>query len=167
MRNLWYQYHGPFPLAIEGHAVVAPDYSGLGIDSYNGTFIPHHWSASPEGANNLMDAVTAAQSAFKQLSQEFVVIGHSEGGGVAWAAAERQAQRPIPGYRGAVTASPLSTLHWYMQQPTDTKDQAQIGFPVMAIAHTLDSVYPEFELSDWLTRDGIKALQIYLNISGW
>lgn len=42
LRNLSYQYHAPFPLALAGYIVVALDYAGLGVDhDYNGTFIPH------------------------------------------------------------------------------------------------------------------------------
>lgn len=102
---------GPFPVALQGYAVVAPDYSGLGVQyDTNGSFIPHHWSANPEGGNNLLDSVSAAQKAFPKLSRQFVALGYSEGGGFAWGAAQQQLKRKLQGYLGGVAASPLSTV---------------------------------------------------------
>ncbi|KAL7911418.1 Alpha/Beta hydrolase protein [Trichoderma velutinum] len=115
--TLQYQFMMPFALAMQGIAVIAPDYVGLGIGSLpDGTPIPHQYTASPAQANDLANAVIAARSAFpKYLAANgpFVVAGHSQGGGVSWAYAERQAQHPIPGYKGTLSFAPaLRSITW-------------------------------------------------------
>ena len=105
VRNLWNQYAGPYTLALSGYVVVAPDYAGLGVSqTYNGTAIPNQSLATPAQANDLIYAVEAAQHAYNELSSSFVVVGLSEGGGAAWATAQRQAQKPTSGYLGAIAA---------------------------------------------------------------
>jgi hypothetical protein len=77
IRNLWYQYSAPYTLALQGYAVVAPDYAGLGINrTAEGQFIPHQYTANPAGANDIFFAIEAAQSAFPELSKHFVTMGH-------------------------------------------------------------------------------------------
>lgn len=86
IRNLWYQYSAPFILALQGYVVVAPDYVGLGVDHWpNGTRIQHPAFNNPAHANDLFYAVEAAQTAYPdELSERFVLFGHSQGGGAAW-----------------------------------------------------------------------------------
>lgn len=116
-RALQYHFMMPFALAMQGIAVIAPDYVGLGVGSLpDGTPIPHAYSASPAQANDLANAIIAARSAFPEnlpANGSFIVAGHSQGGGVSWAYAERQAQDPIPGYRGTVSFAPsLRLVTW-------------------------------------------------------
>ena len=86
-RNLQYHFQVPFALALQGIAVVAADYAGLGVGkTQDGTTIPHPWIASPAQANDVAYAVTAARSAFPdRLAKDgrFVTMGHSQGGGAA------------------------------------------------------------------------------------
>ncbi|EON99237.1 putative secretory protein [Phaeoacremonium minimum UCRPA7] len=100
----------PFALALQGMVVVAPDYAGLGLGSLpNGERILHAYDASPAQANDVANAMIAARSAFPNLlstDTPFVTAGHSQGGAIAWAFAERQAVQPIPGYKGTVTFAP-------------------------------------------------------------
>jgi predicted alpha/beta hydrolase len=80
IRNLWYQYSAPYILALQGYAVVAPDYVGSGVNkTAEGTYVPHEYLANPAGANDVVFAVEAAQKAFPELSKEFVTMGHSQG----------------------------------------------------------------------------------------
>lgn len=108
IRNLWYQYSAPYTLALQGYVVVAPDLAGLGIDRYaDGTKIVHPYLSNPSHANDMFYSVEAAQKAWPEaLSEYFVLMGHSQGGGAAWGAAQRQARRPVAGYLGAVAGSP-------------------------------------------------------------
>ncbi|KAL8709555.1 MAG: hypothetical protein Q9225_007428, partial [Loekoesia sp. 1 TL-2023] len=101
VRNLWYHLMVPYSLVLQGYVVVAPDYQGLGVgvDARGDTILHPHLS-HPSHANDVFYAVQAAQTAFKSLTKRFVVVGHSLGGGVAWAAAQRQAVRPVEGYLG-------------------------------------------------------------------
>ena len=109
-RSLQYHFMAPFLLATQGMVVVAPDYAGLGVDSFpSGEKILHPWLAGPAQANDIAHAITAARAAFPGLLKPegpFVVTGHSQGGGAAWAFAERQADKPLKGYKGAVAIAP-------------------------------------------------------------
>lgn len=165
LRNLWYQYHAPFPLAIQGYAVVAPDYAGLGIDrDGQGNTIPHQWSANPAGANDLLFAIQAAQQAWGALSREFVTLGHSEGGSIVWSLAQKLAHQNVSGYLGGVAASPLNTIMAYTQSPVSTPG---VPFVISVVAKTLISIFPDsFQLEDWLTPTGIETLNTYVGLQG-
>ncbi|KAF4553888.1 Hypothetical protein D9617_5g067630 [Elsinoe fawcettii] len=151
IRNLWYQYSAPFTLALQGYVAVAPDYTGLGVgkDAENRT-IRHQYNVHQAAANDLVYSVQAAQAAFPELGKEFVVIGHSQGGGAAWAAAQMQAESPREGYLGTVAGSPV------------TNRLTELGFEGLApvVAQGLDSVYPDFEPGDWLSEEGVKRTSL-------
>ncbi|KAK0334704.1 hypothetical protein LTR91_022820 [Friedmanniomyces endolithicus] len=100
LRNLQYDFRSVFTLANLGYAVVIADYAGLGTD------VPFNYLAYKLHANDVVYGVSAAQSVFPELSTDWVSFGHSEGGGVAWAIAERQAISPIPGFLGTIAAAP-------------------------------------------------------------
>ncbi|KAI4134154.1 MAG: hypothetical protein LQ341_006071 [Variospora aurantia] len=151
-KNLWQHFLAPYPLALQGYVVVAPDYAGLGVqEDATGKPIVHQYLACPSHANDAIYSVKAAQQAFPELSQNFVVIGHSQGGGTAWATAQRQAEKPTAGYLGAVAISPVTTL---LKQPDFFRSTI-----VTAICPGLASVFPQFRPEDILTEDGQRALQ--------
>ncbi|KAK5743817.1 hypothetical protein LTR17_002439 [Elasticomyces elasticus] len=112
-RSLQYNFMTSYSLALEGFAVVATDYAGLGVTTYPDGESSHEWLAGPAGANDVAYAIEAARKAFPdQLDKEgpFVTMGHSQGGNVAWAFAERQVASPVPGYRGTIAISPVTRL---------------------------------------------------------
>ncbi|KAL8805283.1 MAG: hypothetical protein Q9182_002051 [Xanthomendoza sp. 2 TL-2023] len=110
-RGLWQHFLAPFQLVSAGYVVVMPDYAGLGpSETGSGERIVHQYLACPAHANDVVYAVQAAQRVFQELSKEWVVIGHSQGGGAAWAVAQRQASTPVDGYLGAVAVSPFTRL---------------------------------------------------------
>lgn len=149
IRHLWYHFIAPFHLALQGYVVVAPDYLGLGVNKYaNGTQITHPYLANPSHANDIFYAVQAAQSAFSSLSKNFVVMGHSQGGGAAWGAAERQAAKPVEGYLGAIAASPLTNLTSEIQAPSGY-------FLGMSLADSIASIFPQFNISTVFTTQGL------------
>ena len=97
-RPLQYNYGVTYTLALQGYVVVAPDFAGMGVNrTASGSPILHPYGVNPSAANDLFYAVQAAQSAFATLSKEFVIVGHSQGGSAAWAAAQRQALKPVAG----------------------------------------------------------------------
>ncbi|KEF53572.1 uncharacterized protein A1O9_10547 [Exophiala aquamarina CBS 119918] len=100
----------PFRLALEGVAVVAPDYAGLGVSSLpSGEHIGHPYLLGPAVAADLANAVIAARAAFpSQLLPDgpFVGMGHSQGGAAIWAFAERLVDKPLAGYKGTVIMAP-------------------------------------------------------------
>ena len=159
-RNLLYQFAAVFELALQGYVVVAPDYLGLGVSKdAQGKPLTHPYFGTPSHANDLFYSVQAAQSAFPSLSKRFVVMGHSQGGGAAWAAAVRQAHRPVKGYLGAVVGSPVTD---FIGVSKITGSDAVAAF----IARTLTSLYPSVKLSDILTSAGIGRLSLTAEIQG-
>ncbi|KAI4201971.1 MAG: hypothetical protein LQ350_002876 [Teloschistes chrysophthalmus] len=152
-KNLWQHFLGPYPLALQGYVVVAPDYAGLGVhEDATGEPITHQYLACPSHANDIIYAVKAAQQSFPELSQKFVVIGHSQGGGTAWAVAQRQAEKPAAGYLGAVAVSPVTTM---LNQPEPFRSAL-----ATAICPGLAFVFPQFKPEDVLTEDGQRCLGI-------
>lgn len=117
----------------------------------------------PSQANDVYHAVAAAQQAWpNSLSKQFVVVGQSQGGGVAWSAAQRQAQRPVDGYLGTVAMSPFTDILGVIAADNLAEDNAR----VTAIAQGLGSVRPGFEESEWLTEAGIARLKLLQEIEG-
>lgn len=151
-RNLLYQYWAPFTMANQGYAVVAPDYAGLGVEyDADGNFVPHQWTANQAGANDVFHAVQAAQKAWPQLSKDFVVMGHSQGGGMAWAAANRQARKPVKGYLGTVAGSPATDFIKLAQASPPTS----VGLFATLLSTTIGSIFPDFKPSDFFTPAGL------------
>ena len=117
-RPLWYAHNAPFALALAGYAVFAPDFAGLGVsESWDGSEIPHEYNASPAQARDSLYGFRAAKKAFPDyLGGDFVVIGHSQGGGTAWGVAEALAAEEETfadlqeGYKGSIPVSPTTVL---------------------------------------------------------
>ncbi|KAL2835324.1 Alpha/Beta hydrolase protein [Aspergillus pseudoustus] len=112
-RSLQYNFMTTYPLALDGFAVVATDYAGLGVTTLPNGTQSHAWLASPAGANDVAYAIDAARKAFPaylDADGPFVAMGHSQGGGVAWGVAERQMVHPQKGYRGAIAISPATRV---------------------------------------------------------
>ena len=162
-RSLYQEHQGPFPLAQEGYAVVAADFAGIGVSkSWDGSNIPHQWLNSPAAALDSLYALRAAKEAFEsQLSGEFVVMGHSQGGGVAWGTAEllQSAQDEfadlVKGYRGTVAFAPTTDLFNGISE-----------FILPGVGLAVDSIFPDFELSNWLTPLGVARAKLLSQIEG-
>lgn len=162
-RGLWYDDAVPFTLAKAGYAVFAPDFAGLGIDtSWDGSRIHHQYHVSPATAGDTLYGVRAALDAFPdKLGSDFVVIGHSQGGGVAWGVAEALAYPDHPfadlsaGYKGSVAVSPTTKV---LSGP--------IGFILPTLAQMLQSIFPSFRIKDWLTPLGAARLKLAEEIQG-
>lgn len=169
IRNLWYQFTAPYTLALQGYVVVAPDYAGLGVDhDSKGNPIRHPYMANPSHANDLFFSIQAAQSAFETLSKRFVIMGHSQGGGAAWGAAQRQISRPVDGYLGAIAGSPVTNFYDVLQL-AGVRD-GPVGGPYgqigMLIAHALQDVFPSFSMSTILTAAGIRLYSLISETQG-
>ena len=161
VRNLWYHFMAPYALVQQGYVVVAPDYQGLGVgQDANGDQILHPYLSHPSLANDMVYAVQAARTAFASLSRRFVVVGHSQGGGVAWGVAERQARKPVDGYLGTVAGSPLTD---FIAQVDAETNPAYIGALLIA---GLQSMFPDFDISSILAPEGVKRFRLAANIQG-
>lgn len=148
-KNLWQHFQAPYQIALQGYVVVATDYAGLGVRKQaSGESIAIEWCTGPSQANDVIHSVEAARAAFPELSKQFVVIGQSQGGGAAWAVAQKAATTPIPGYLGAVAVSPYTSL--LKETNNDIVELATaIQSPAMAAA------FPDFDPKDFLTEEGL------------
>ena len=152
-KNLWQHFLAPYQIALQGYVVVATDYAGLGVKKHpSGQPIVHEYLASPTQANDVVHSVTAAREAFPELSMNFVVIGHSQGGGAAWSVAQKAATTSIPGYLGAVAVSP------YTNALEEDKEIPQIL--ITAMCSGLAFAFPDFSPADVLTAEGEKRLDM-------
>ena len=161
VRNLWYAYSGPFELALAGYAVVGSDYAGLGVSHFpNGEAIPHQYTASPASGNDLLYAAQAAHEAFPdQLTEEFVVMGHSQGGGAAWGAAQQQLHAKIPGYLGTIAASPV----------TDALGESKAfgqSLGLLQVGPSIHAYFPKVSMLDIVTQRGLNFLKLLSQVGG-
>ena len=162
-KTLWQHWLAPFPLALQGYVTVAPDYAGLGIGkTADGEDIVHQYMANPAQANDVVFAVKAAQKAFTKLSSNFVVIGHSQGGGAAWAVAERQAHKPVEGYLGAVAVAPVTNI-------LELPEESNYLVPVLSLyaAPTMQQLYPDFQYKDFFTEKGWERYELERQVGGF
>ncbi|KAH7400526.1 Alpha/Beta hydrolase protein [Phaeosphaeria sp. MPI-PUGE-AT-0046c] len=87
-KDLYYEWQGPFTLAQLGYAVIAPDYAGQGSDIPQGFMYEAGYLHAADAAYGL---IAARKVLGDLLSEEYVVVGHSEGGMTAWRTNERLA----------------------------------------------------------------------------
>lgn len=127
----------------------------------NGTEIKHLWLSGPSQANDLFHSVSAARSAFPKLSENFVLLGHSQGGAATWSAAQRQVQRPVQGYLGAISVSPPTC-------PIRQLQTAPALAPLFAflMANGLGQLFPSFSPSEFLTEKGLRLFKLLQDIRG-
>jgi alpha-beta hydrolase superfamily lysophospholipase len=87
-KDLYYEWQGPYALAQAGYAVIAPDYAGQGSDIPQGFMYEAGFLHAADVAFGL---IAARKVMGDLLSEEWVVVGHSEGGMTAWRTNERLA----------------------------------------------------------------------------
>ncbi|MCJ1261429.1 hypothetical protein MMC22_001293 [Lobaria immixta] len=167
IRNLWYQFITPYILVLQGYVVVAPDYAGLGVgEGANQRPVRHQWCTSPSHANDLFYSVQAAQSAFKVLSKQFVVVGHSQGGGAAWGAAQSQALVSVDGYLGSVAGSPVTNVVDTLGTVSVSGMNPYLTYVTALLAQSLSSIFPDSDASAILTATGLRRLALLSEIRG-
>ncbi|KAL8868961.1 MAG: hypothetical protein Q9174_004633, partial [Haloplaca sp. 1 TL-2023] len=162
LRNLCYEFIAPYTLALQGYVVVATDYAGLGVthDS-NGEEIRHAYLANMAHANDMFYSVQAAQAAFPTLSKRFVMMGHSQGGGAAWAAARRQVLEPVKGYLGTIAAAPVTDVGKLLEL-----SGRYSGETVLLLANAIPAVFPSFDASEFLTPEGLRYMDLIRETQG-
>lgn len=161
IQNLWYQFQGLYEIALQGYAVIATDYAGLGVaKDASGKSIVHEYVTGPAQANDLFYSVLAARQAFPTLSKEFVTMGHSEGGGAAWAFAEKLAKEPMTGHLGTIALSPFTN---FLDLPPE---EPIIPAIVLFSIPNLQDNYAPFAPEDVLTPKGVQAYQDLTQLHG-
>jgi len=155
-RDLYYDYEGPYSMVLRGYAVLAPDYAGLGSDT------PFHYLAGPSHASDIAYAVMAARQAFPTgiLTNEWVVIGHSEGGLAAWAINEREVVSPIGGFKGSVAIGPaLQNLHILRYGLAHGSDVLPLHYASYTLS-TIARLDPTIDVKDYFSDLGLKRTHL-------
>ena len=90
--------------------MVATGYVGLSVaKDARGNPICYEYITGPARANDLIYSKAAARAAFPELSKKFLLIGHSQGGGAVWVAAQKLADEPVEGHLGTVAGQAFET----------------------------------------------------------
>ncbi|KAL8705708.1 MAG: hypothetical protein Q9201_001183 [Fulgogasparrea decipioides] len=161
IQNLWHHFQAPYNLALQGFVVVATDYAGLGIsEDASGNPTVHEYGNGPAQANDLFYSIFAARQAFPRLSTDFVVIGSSQGGGAAWAFAQKLVEEPLEGHLGTISLSPLTNL---LSLPLS---EEIIPLLILYLTPALQARYPDFHPDQVLTPEGLQALRTLHDLKG-
>lgn len=92
-------------LLKKGYAVVAPDYEGLGNDA-----VPHPYLHLKSAAQSIIYALAGVNEKYSHFSKNWSVIGWSQGGHAALAAAEYSSALDGYNFKGTVAIAPASNL---------------------------------------------------------
>ncbi|KAH7088004.1 Alpha/Beta hydrolase protein [Paraphoma chrysanthemicola] len=154
--DLYYEWQGPYALAQAGYAVIAPDYAGQGSDIPQGFMYEAGFLHAADVAYGLIAARTVIGDL---LSQEYVVVGHSEGGMTAWRTNERLAMpdqaalKEAGTFLGSVANSPALRPLDLIPESVRRAKGGPIGDAVSVFfLQSLALLFPtEFRLEDWVT----------------
>jgi alpha-beta hydrolase superfamily lysophospholipase len=131
-------------LTANGYAVAVADYQGLGSDGV------HPYLDSKTAGFNVIDAVRALRSTFKDVSNRWVAYGGSQGGGAVWSADEQaRGYAPDLDLLGAIALSPAADVVGLVdkaQAGTLTKDQRAV---MVAIVESLARLHPDLNRDDY------------------
>ena len=132
----------------KGYAVVQTDYEGLGTP---GT---HPYLVMDSEARGAVDMVRAARQLSPALSRDWLVMGHSQGGG---AAAYTGYMGPVYGpelnLKGAIAISPSSHLSLLVQMAEKKPEQPSDPYGTL-LFHSVAAAAPGVKLAELLTPAG-------------
>ncbi|KAJ4148379.1 hypothetical protein LMH87_002852 [Akanthomyces muscarius] len=138
-----YDYDSWQLLIERGYAVVATDYAGLGS---NHTL--HKYGSYVAQANDVYFSVVAARRAFggsALFSEDWMSVGHSQGGATVWKLSESDLVARDTHYLGTVALAPAARL-WTMFRLNLETAGAFLGYAPYH-AKALQRVLPDYNLS--------------------
>jgi alpha-beta hydrolase superfamily lysophospholipase len=155
-KDLYYEWQGPYALAQAGYAVVAPDYAGQGSDIPQGFM---YEAGFLHAADVTYGLIAARKMMGKLLSEEYVVVGHSEGGMTAWRTNERLAMPDQEDllkagkFLGSVANAPALRPLDLIPESIRRANGGPIGDAVSVIfLQSLARLFPDtFHLEDYVT----------------
>ncbi|KAH7077473.1 Alpha/Beta hydrolase protein [Paraphoma chrysanthemicola] len=155
-KDLYYEWQGPYALAQAGYAVIAPDYAGQGSNIPQGFMYEAGFLHAADVAYGLIAARTVIGDL---LSEEYVVVGHSEGGMTAWRTNERlampnqEALKEAGIFLGSVANSPALRPLDLIPESVRRANGGPIGDAVSVFfLQSLALLFPnDFHLEDWVT----------------
>src|SRR5271166_3492791 len=134
-----------------GYAVVATDYAGLGTESR------HAYLDMLSNATDVINSVPAAHAAVPDLSQKWLVMGHSQGGLSSLGVAELEGRIKDPNFLGTVALAGASDLQDGIESVLNARLPMLNGLVAFWV-YGVKTVYPQLQLKDVLTD---KALALY------
>jgi alpha-beta hydrolase superfamily lysophospholipase len=153
--NLYYEWSGLYALALAGYAVIAPDYSGQGSDIPQGFMYETGYLHAADVAYGL---IAARKVVGDLLSEEYVVVGHSEGGMTAWRTNERLAMPDqeellqAGKFLGSVANSPALRPLDLIPESIRRANGGPIGDAVSVFfLQSLAALFPNFHIEDYVT----------------
>ncbi|MGB6489375.1 MAG: alpha/beta fold hydrolase [Steroidobacteraceae bacterium] len=154
MKDLGHSTDWLLPIVRAGFAVVAADYAGLGTD------VRHEYTSLGAQASDVINGVKAAREAAPQLSQRWVVDGHSQGGGAAWFVAQQEAVLHDPNYLGAISVAGDMNMPWLMRLG---------GKQLVAVlrAYGIKARFPQFHVGDMLTKPALAQYRTITTSGCW
>ncbi|KAJ3495446.1 hypothetical protein NLG97_g3387 [Lecanicillium saksenae] len=135
-----YDYTSWQLLVDRGYAVVATDYAGLGNN-----YTLHKYGSYVANANDVYYSAVAARKAFPIFSQDWMTVGHSQGGAAVWKLAESELVASDKHHLGTVSLAPAARL-WYMFQLNLKSKGAFLGYAAYH-AKALQRVHPSYNLT--------------------
>jgi pimeloyl-ACP methyl ester carboxylesterase len=137
------------PLLLEGYAVVATDYVGLGTNHTS-----HKYLSLAAHANDIYYSVVAARKAFPGVfTDKWMSVGHSQGGGAVWKLSEHPlVQNPKSGYIGTVSIAPavnaldLATTTYDKILPLKDFHDYVVTAEFMFLLKGLTAAYPHYDM---------------------
>lgn len=155
-KDLYYEWQGPYALAQAGYAVIAPDYAGQGSSIPQGFMYESGYLHAADAAYGLIAARKVLGSL---LSDEWIVVGHSEGGMTAWRTNERLAMPNQTSllaagtFLGAVANSPALRPLDLIPESIRRAAGGPIGDAVSVFfLQSLAGLFPnEFKIEDYVT----------------
>lgn len=160
-QELWYGWEAPFFYASNGYAVIATDYAGMGTDIPGG----FQYEAGYLHAADIAYSLVAARKMIGcMLSEDWVVIGHSEGGMSAWRTNERLAMSgqeqllEAGNFLGAVAAAPALKPYDLIAKSFELAGDGPLAEIVsLYLLESVSNIYPELALDQVLT-DELQAV---------
>lgn len=151
MKSLFYNWEGLYEYIMLGYAVVATDYAGLGTEGR------HAYLDMLSNATDVVNSVPAAHAAVPDLSQKWLVVGHSQGGLASLGVAELEGEIKDPNFLGTVALAGASDLQDSIHAVLKARVPVLNGLMAFWV-YGVKTVYPKLDLKDVLTH---QALIIY------
>lgn len=148
---------GMRPLLDRGYAVVATDYTGMGVDG------PDSYLIGATEGNNVLDAVRAAQEVLAGGASDRVILwGHSQGGQAVLFAAQQAADyAPEFEIEAVAVAAPAADLTSLMGSHLDDIQGVTIGsYAFQAFADVYGDTVPGAQVETILSPAAIANLPV-------
>lgn len=154
MKNIYYGWEGLFLYPLAGYAVVATDYAGLGSPG------PHQYMWGKANGNDVAYSVPAARAAVPSLGENWVAIGHSQGGYAALRV-QHMDKEARHGFLGSIPIAAGANVGdvWAMSDPM----MQSVGATIPMMALSIKSVYPELDLAKMLGPGARERLPVIQN----